>query len=144
MTDNTLSCGECGKDFSSWDDLANHMVKAHDSNRANLFLSDEPPQQAEVVEPVNEDNQQNLLAPLIQNPTESEQLVRAIGEELSTNKRITIRGNILLAGIATGVVLLVLAAVTFLTYQEIISGSVFAFALGTLIGYLLSFLEDFR
>lgn len=144
MTERTLHCGDCSETFTSWDDLAEHVIESHDYKKNELRLTDRNPQQPEIMERPRTNGQQNILAPIAENPTEAEQLVETIGEQFATSKKVSIRGDLYLSIVATTVVLFVLAAVTFLTYREIISGSVFAFALGTLIGYLLSFLEDLR
>lgn len=153
MPDNEYTCDICGEDFTSLDEfIEGHLLGDHelDRNQIELFynLPDET-KQPEVVESQTPENQ-TILTPMIENPDDAEKVVSTIGDEATRiltevreSTRVNVRQRLYLSGMVVFIILVVLLALTVLTFQGVISGSVFAFSLGTLIGYLLTFLDDY-
>lgn len=156
----TYPCGDCSKEFESLDSWANHLHEEHgipeggiqlsytrpeNSEKSNQTLPEQPQPGYETRHPAQPQGQQveNPVRAMVENPEETEELIDTLFNRWQESKEQSLRHRWKMILIVAGLFIAVLISSSILTYTQILQGSAYTLLLGTLIGYLLTFLEDY-
>lgn len=150
------NCDECEEEFDNLDSYVEHLVQSHDIPQDKICLQYSTEQQPDIqgstpqrsvpAEPNNpHSNQQmeNGIRPLLENPEEAERLIDTVFERWGVMKKEGLQHQWRMILVVGGLFTIVLIASSILTYVGTLQGSAYTLLLGTLIGYLLTFLEDY-
>lgn len=93
-------------------------------------------------EAISEEQKKIPLAVIAENAPQLGQLVKEISSEWLQHSRTSHSFNLRMTTLAVAVVLVVVAASGFLTWTGQLDGSTFAFLLGLIVGYILTFIRQ--
>lgn len=96
-------------------------------------MQNQPPNQAT----------ENAIRPLLENPDDAEKLIETTFNKWNSAKEQGLKHQWRMVKVVGTLFGLVLLLSSFLTYTGVLQGSAYTLLLGTLIGYLLTFLEDY-
>jgi len=126
-------CSECNQQFSSLDNLVDHTGEHHPNlNQLTIWLDEKP-----------DTRERNPLETAMENSEGTESLINTLfdrWEKMQEGGRVHQRRLTIVAGI---LFLSVLISSTYLTHQGVLNDSAYTLLLGTLVGYMLTFLEDY-
>lgn len=142
--------------FDKLDDFAEHLIEGHNIPRENIRLQYSAEQRPDIQgaspekqvlgepDPHHRNQQmENGLRPVLENPEEAERLIDTTFERWGAMKREGLKHQWRMILVVGGLFTVVLIASSILTYVGTLQGSAYTLLLGTLIGYLLTFLEDY-
>lgn len=153
-------CDICGEEFESLDNWAEHLHEEHGipeggirfsynlpekQEPSNQNLPQQPTQGASAQRQAHQQGQQveNPMRPLVENPDETRELIDTIFDRWQESQEQGLSHRFRLVLVVAALFLAVLIASSYLTQQQILPGSAYTLLLGTIIGYLLTFLEDY-
>lgn len=153
-------CDICGANFESLDDWAAHHHDKHDLPEGSLELSFNLPEKSQSQDqtlpqqvdsgkaPPSQSLQQgqqveNPIRPLMENPDDTKEVIDTIFERWQESQEQGLAHKFRLILVVALLFLAVLIASSYLTQQQILPSSAYTLLLGTIIGYLLTFLEDY-
>lgn len=136
------SCDFCEREFDVSDNYVSHLVKKHNIPKGKINMKYETP----TLPPTqNQSHQQmeNGIRPLLENPEETEKLISTIFDRWSQMNQNGFKHQQRMIFVVGGLFTVVLLAASSLAFVGTLQGSAYTLLLGTMIGYLLTFLEDY-
>ncbi|WP_225741283.1 hypothetical protein [Halorussus halophilus] len=134
--------------------MATHLHEEHDIPQENIILNypnlpqlqgQTAPEPSTIQNPTPQTNQpqENAIRPLLENPDDAEKLIETTFDKWNTAKEQGLKYQWRMVMVVGGLFSVVLLSASWLTYTGVLQGSAYTLLLGTLIGYLLTFLEDY-
>ena len=138
-----IPCELCEEEFDTVDSLIDHMKETHGATvELQYDLSESEAAPAAAGSP-GTPQVETPLQTMVDNPESVENLIETTFNRWGEMKQEGFSHQLNLIIVVGALFLSVLIASTVLVWQGVLAGSAYTFLLGTLTGYLLTFLEDF-